>query len=215
MTAAWEHPDKPGTRNRSLYIPAVCPVFYGCLRLARGGFSLSSGFKSYERLMVCQRAASGLPDYGSAPATVGRWSSRRERPAILRVKRSRASAPHRREPPGTGDALRMKSGHESETTRAGHNVRRVASVQFSAPHVDIRFEKLHDLKKTNSCGFSSSMSNSHLKCPTHVQLDTRVRQTRWIKIVETPGRSSTGLCTDGIRALVLSRSLEPRIAPGS
>jgi hypothetical protein len=29
------------------------------------------------------------------------------------------------------------------------------------------------------------MSNSHLKCPTHVQLDTRVRQTRWIKIVET------------------------------
>ena len=37
----------------------------------------------------------------------------------------------------------MKSGHESETTRAGHNVRRVASVQFSAPHVDIRFEKLH------------------------------------------------------------------------
>ena len=36
----------------------------------------------------------------------------------------------------------MKSGHESETTRAGHNVRRVASVQFSAPHVDIRFEKL-------------------------------------------------------------------------
>lgn len=61
---------------------------------------------------------------------------------MLRVKRSRASAPHRREPPGTGDALRMKSGHESETTRAGHNVRRVASVQFSAPHVDIRFEKL-------------------------------------------------------------------------
>jgi hypothetical protein len=59
---------------------------------------------------------------------------------MLRVKRSRASAPHRREPPGTGDALRMKSGHESETTRAGHNVRRVASVQFSAPHVDIRFE---------------------------------------------------------------------------
>jgi hypothetical protein len=53
------------------------------------------------------------------------------------------------------------------------------------------------------------------ECPTHVQLDTRVRQTRWIKIVETPGRSSTGLCTDGIRALVLSRSLEPRIAPGS
>jgi hypothetical protein len=61
---------------------------------------------------------------------------------MLRVKRSRASAPHRREPPGTGDALRMKSGHESETTRAGHNVRRAASVQFSAPHVDIRFEKL-------------------------------------------------------------------------
>ena len=69
--------------------------------------------------------------------------------------------------------------------------------------------------KNESCGFSSSTSNSHLKCPTHVQLDTRVRQTRWIKIVETPGRSSTGLCTDGIRALVLSRSLEPRIAPGS
>ena len=62
---------------------------------------------------------------------------------MLRVKRSRASAPHRREPPGTGDALRMKSGHESETTRAGHNVKRVASVQFSAPHADIRFEKLH------------------------------------------------------------------------
>ena len=61
---------------------------------------------------------------------------------MLRVKRSRASAPHRREPPGTGDALRMKSGHESETTRAGHDVRRVASVQFSAPHVDIRFEEL-------------------------------------------------------------------------
>jgi hypothetical protein len=64
---------------------------------------------------------------------------------MLRVKRSRASAPHRREPPGTGDALRMKSGHESETTRAGHNVRRVASVQFSAPHVDIRFAKLQQM----------------------------------------------------------------------
>jgi hypothetical protein len=63
---------------------------------------------------------------------------------MLRVKRSRASAPHRREPPGTGDALRMKSGHESETTRAGHNVRRVASVQFSAPHVDIRVKKLQE-----------------------------------------------------------------------
>ena len=44
--------------------------------------------------------------------------------------------------PRSLDALRLKNGHESETTRAGHNVRRVASVQFSAPHVDIRFEKL-------------------------------------------------------------------------
>ena len=120
----------------------------------------------------------------------------------FRVKRSRASAPHRREPPGTvpvvahllvvsrgywlsndsgpnrtipvhrrtGDALRMKSGHESETTRAGHNVRRVASVQLSAPHVDIRFEKLQV-----ACRFSNPMSNSQMKCPTHVQLDTHLR----------------------------------------
>ena len=80
---------------------------------------------------------------------------------MLRVKRSRASAPHRREPPGTGDALRMKSGHESETTRAGHNVRRVASVQFSASHVDIRFEKLQIIMISNSLAvqFSTEMSN--------------------------------------------------------
>jgi len=32
---------------------------------------------------------------------------RSRRAPWIRVKRSRASAPHRREPPGTGDALRM------------------------------------------------------------------------------------------------------------
>ena len=53
-----------------------------------------------------------------------------------------------------------------------------------------------DMIDTDVVDIPGSMSNSHLKCPTHVQLDTRVRQTRWIKIVETPGRSSTGLCTD-------------------
>src|SRR6476660_6821834 len=84
-------------------------------------------------------------------------------------KRSRASAPHRREPPGTGDALRMKSGHESETTRAGHNVRRVASVQFSTPHVDIRFEKLH------LCQFSNKMSSSQFQCRRDVINDMKLR----------------------------------------
>ena len=32
-----------------------------------------------------------------------------------------------------------------------------------------------DLTSYTPCRFSSSMSNSQLKCPTHVQLDTRER----------------------------------------
>ena len=36
-----------------------------------------------------------------------------------------------------------KIGHDGETTRAGHPVRRPASVQFSASRTDSKFEKLH------------------------------------------------------------------------
>src|SRR4029077_18338477 len=35
-----------------------------------------------------------------------------------------------------------KIGHDGETTRAGHPVRRPVSVQFSASHMDSKFEKL-------------------------------------------------------------------------
>jgi len=66
-----------------------------------------------------------------------------------------------------------------------------------------------------ACRFSSSMSNSQMKCPTHVQLDKAREPNSVEQDCRDPGRSSTGRCTDGIRALVLSRLLEPRIAPGS
>ena len=114
---------------------------------------------------------------------------------MLRVKRSRASAPHRREPPGTGDALRMKSGHESETTRAGHNVRRVASVQFSAPHVDIRFEKLHTCSVSFCVAFYRvPVANSTLRLRlrksgrsgiTDLVRKSRRHETHWAKVVVT------------------------------
>jgi hypothetical protein len=35
-----------------------------------------------------------------------------------------------------------KIGHDDETTRAGHPVRRCVSVQLSAPRADSKFEKL-------------------------------------------------------------------------
>ena len=37
---------------------------------------------------------------------------------------------------------RPKIGHEGETTRTGHPVRRTVSVQFSASRADSKFEKL-------------------------------------------------------------------------
>src|SRR5829696_323476 len=59
------------------------------------------------------------------------------------------------------------------------------------------------------------MSNSQMKCPTRVQLDTSVRQLqRWSKVVETFVRAlspavSTLECSSAIRVPVPAAPLEP------
>ena len=127
------------------------------LRLARGGFSLSSGFKSYERLMVCQRAASGLPDYGSAPATVGRWSSRRERPVgvVSAVKANRV----RRLAPMPPLVARMAGAFAGIALTVGVQRRRGQHNYVGCP-VDVRRVQIARAVPSTTCTCASKLASA-------------------------------------------------------
>ena len=97
-----------------------------------------------------------------------------------------------------------KIGHDGETKSDGHRVRRTHHPQVADRRVDIGFENVQKF----STYWGKIMTMKDLKCPTHVQLDTRVRQTRWRDCRDLRQEMSTGLAPGASET-----TSEPRVPP--